>query len=114
MWVRITPPQKPYRSWLWGYFLWRLHSAKRAIKHPALWWKRKQAARRLNAYLLKEAEAISQLPPHTPPTTDEVNKFVVWAERSGVQFAHRVAPMPKRAPDSKEVDLIKTGIEHGN
>jgi hypothetical protein len=114
MWVRITPPEKPYRSWLWGYFLWRFYSAKRAVKQPAIWWKRRKAAKRLNAYLLKQAEAISKLPPHTPPTTDDVKKFVVWAEQSGVQFAHRVTPVPKSPPDSKEVDLTKTGIEHGN
>lgn len=114
MWVRITPATKPYSRWLWGYFLWRLHSAKRAMQNPVRWWKRRQAAKRLNAYLLNEAAATAKLPPHTPPTTEEVKQFVGWAENSGLRFTHRVTPMPKSPLNSKEVDLTKTGIEYGN
>jgi len=121
MWVRLTPPEKSQKQWLWHYFLWlldysrwRLNSAKRAIKHPTLWWKRRKAAKRLNKYLLKEAKAISKLPPHTPPTSDEIKAFVDWAEHSGLRFTHRISPAPKLALNSREVDLTKTGIHYGN
>jgi hypothetical protein len=89
-------------------------SLKRAIQAPARWWRHRKAAKRLNAYLLMEAKRVAQLPPHSPPTTDEVVDFIHWAERSGLRFAHRVAAMPKSPLNSKEVELTKTGINYGN
>lgn len=122
MWVRLTPPPerltratlRAYLRWKMDYLRWRLFSLKRAIQAPATWWRRRKAAKRLNKYLLQEAEKVAKLPPHSPPTTDEVIDFVHWAEHSGLRFAHRVAAMPKSPPNSKEVELTKTGINYGN
>jgi len=102
MWVRLTPPPerltratlRAYLRWRMDYLRWRLFSLKRAIQAPASWWRRRKAAKRLNKYLLQEAEKVAKLPPHSPPTTDEVIDFVHWAEHSGLR--------------------TKTGINYGN
>ncbi len=64
MWVRLTPPPerltratlRAYLRWRMDYLRWRLFSLKRAIQAPAIWWRRRKAAKRLNRYLLQEAE----------------------------------------------------------
>lgn len=60
MWVKISITKKDLMNWevMKGYFLWRIFSAKRAMRNPIKWWRRRQRVKQINQYLLNEAKRI--------------------------------------------------------
>ncbi len=66
-WVQITGilrrdgfDERNLARRLQDYALWRWHSAVRAMKNPAKWWRRRKRVRQINQYLLAEARKYEQ------------------------------------------------------
>jgi hypothetical protein len=119
MWVRITPPErkatfKQWVDWFKNIILWRIYAFKRAAKEPIKWLKRRKRIREINKFVKAACEESKRSPKYEPPSPEEVKVFMKWAANGGIEFDHRITPMPKSPRNSREVDITNTGIHHGN
>lgn len=110
MWTKLDSSEMSWLERKWMDLRWRWSSFCRHFPNVKKYMHLRRQTKKMNKRLLAEAQFLKHQPMHKPPTQEEVQEFMEWAQNSGIRFENRVQPLPVHPLNSSEVDLTKTGI----